>query len=324
MISSDVRDLRSTVPKSYPSVFVTSGKQPHGTVSELCSGFEASPIACLDLEDDSTAVWTPTNVWPICGSTTQELIILCSYATCSKLLYINLDDLDSPTADATPSCIAKTPTIWAGSLSDRYFLHVTQDSIRAFEFQPKSRTVHEVDVQIDTTGHTILNATLNRHLGAIAIIAYDGCDYYLEVWIFRDNGNGALTRRKAGDILSIPEEPTCITAHAISDELLIVVGSVAGALLLISWVEHQGSSTLLTHSLDQPEINAYLEQTHEAHLGFHLNTIGLVCENIVVLTIGQNAASQAPTLHVLCGLRNGTLCSFPILEWDGTTRLSCE
>ena len=286
-------------------------------VSELRSGIQASLIASHTLEPDTMGAQIPTDIWPLFDSTHRELRILFSYPTHSKLLYVNLETPETPATDIQSECVDPLgPTIWAWSPFDRYFIHVTLQGVQMFQFEARSSKLSEPGSTIARSGHSILAATSNRRLGTMLIISYDGHQYCLEVWMFTKSSDDKLEYEKVNGTAEIIAEPTCMATHAIDDGLLIAVGTTTGVLLLFTWDEHQELSPLSTFSLVQSKVTAFPEHDLEGFRGFSSSAIGSICENIVILSTERHTDAQPPKLHLLCGLRDGSLRSILILGLD--------
>ncbi|KAF2232586.1 hypothetical protein EV356DRAFT_534515 [Viridothelium virens] len=300
------------LPDSTEPVIVEQGTSEHVTVkpdmAELGSG---------DLDSGDTGPTLPNA--PNQNSTQPSTVergpvMLVSYPTHSRLLSVHLQqsqwrisDVESPLLDAL------SPTIWAGSPSDGYFLQATQAEVRIIGTPGGVYDLN--DVIVHPSGSMILAASFNRHLAALVIISYDEYRYCMEVWLFGKESDGTLTCEKAEDLLVVPTEPTCLTTHEIDGTLLIVVATTSGTLLLSTWRGSHGFSKLTAYPIIQQEAAKSLSQDLEASLGFSSNSIGSVCESVVVLTT-NDAVSRARTIHLLCGLRDGKVCSSPVLKPD--------
>ncbi|KAL9095200.1 MAG: hypothetical protein Q9165_002456 [Trypethelium subeluteriae] len=244
----------------------------------------------------------------------RGLVILSSYPTHSRLLRVHshryqwrIVEVDSPFFDA------RSPTIWAGSPSDGYFLQVTQAEVRVIG---PPRSMHDLkDVTVDPSGSMILVATFNKRSRTLVVVSYDEYRYSMEIWVFGRQSDGTLSCEKADDVLLIPAEPTCITTHEIDGTLFIAVGTTSGTLFLSNWGASQGFTKLTTQALIQQKAATSLSQGLQASLGFGSNAIGSVCESLIVLTT-KSTVTHAHTTHLLCGLRDGTVCSAPVLKSD--------
>ncbi|KAL9078647.1 MAG: hypothetical protein Q9157_002446 [Trypethelium eluteriae] len=260
------------LPDSTEPVIAEQGTSEHVTVkpdmAELGSG---------DLDSGDTGPTLPNA--PNQNSTQPSTVergpvMLVSYPTHSRLLSVHLQqsqwrisDVESPLLDAL------SPTIWAGSPSDGYFLQATQAEVRIIGTPGGVYDLN--DVIVHPSGSMILAASFNRHLAALVIISYDEYRYCMEVWLFGKESDGTLTCEKAEDLLVVPTEPTCLTTHEIDGTLLIVVATTSGTLLLSTWRGSHGFSKLTAYPIIQQEAAKSLSQDLEASLGFSSNSIAV-------------------------------------------------
>ncbi|KAI9663098.1 MAG: hypothetical protein M1821_008146 [Bathelium mastoideum] len=311
-----IRSLRGGVAEARSSVFVASGRQPHGTVAELRSGYETSMIGHLVFEAEQDALDIPTGVWPLFNLAEQGLVVLFSYPNHAQIYLIPPKNVQAPATDRMDKISLwanfDQVTIWVGSLFGRDFLHVTRERVLAFDLNLESSTVNEIDIGIVPSGHVILAAAFNSHLRTMVIASYAEHQYSLEVWMFVD---GIATSKKMDAVLVIPAEPTCITTHNVNEALVVAIGASNGTLLLCHWEENGGFGNLLTYPLSQLKTGRSMEPDLDLEIGLSSGTIGSVCESVLIVSPTGDEA-QGLVFNILCGLRDGTLCSIPITHLD--------
>ncbi|PPJ55649.1 hypothetical protein CBER1_09544 [Cercospora berteroae] len=274
-ITSDALSGRSRV-KEIDSMFVTSGRQPHGAITEIRQGIEASALAFLPLEE----LQTVSDIWVLPDLATGSLIIVLSSPLETMLLRLDAE-FDSPEDVSESSAFdLEQRTIAAVMTRDDTLVQVTPKGLCASQglhpnFEDTSKLVMGHDDEILSACAVPASATIVasiRHADEYEIAVYNiAAD---------DDCNIKLSSRVA-----LSSEPLCVAATAIGHDTVVLASTANGEIALLSFCDDKPEGVLLTTELPSPGGQQ------------------VVCDHLSLL-------QDNGTFLAACGLRDGTLVSY--------------
>ncbi|KAF2479555.1 mono-functional DNA-alkylating methyl methanesulfonate N-term-domain-containing protein [Neohortaea acidophila] len=269
-------------------VFITSGRQPFGSVTELRRGVEARLSVYFELEE----LRGVTDVWalPIVG--VGRMLILLATPSHTQLLDISSDvDLQVYEVDEEASALdTGSQTLAAASNSEGMLFQITRRSIcvsngPAANFEDSAR--------FDCRDATIVAAAIETGR-LLAVTAERSGDLGSQSTLvcYRLGGNEddmdrASVERKAE--LALQEEPLCVMLFTQDPATIAFVATTDGNLLAVS----------VGQDYTLKAISSYGVPTSPGGLG--------ICDSMAILSAGFENGG-APDLPLLvCGLRDGRI-----------------
>lgn len=286
----------STLPgrsqRSRDSIFVTSGRQPYGAVTELRFGLDACLSAYMDLE----GMRSVTDIWALPCVAVGNILILLSSPTGTRILDItsqsgvdNIEEVDGMAV----SLDSAHKTFAASMTKEGKIVQITEKSIR-LSLGTQSNFEDCANLEIDNAS-SILAAAIESDTG-VAITAVRTVDsenmFLLNYYkIHADDptvsGDAQVVQTAS---LALDDEPLCAALYKTSASLVIAMVATA-----------------------RGELNAFLTDLHGPikHLGKtfipqSIDGVG-ICDNIAILK--TSSASLA-----ICGLRDGRLYTLVMNE----------
>ncbi|KAM3423909.1 hypothetical protein BST61_g1303 [Cercospora zeina] len=276
-ITSDVLSSRSRV-KEIDNMFVTSGRQPHGAITELRQGIEASALAFLPLEE----LQTVSDVWVVPDLATGSLIIVLSSPLETMLLKLDAE-FDAPEDVSESSAFdLEQRTIAAVMTHSDTLVQVTPKGVCASRglypnFEDTSKLVMGAEDEILAACAVPANAKI------VALIRHAN-EYELVVYHISADEDCSI---RLGSRSAVSTEPLCVAAVAVSDATIVITSTANGEVALFRF--HGDDCEVLTSTTELPSSG---EQN-------------VLCDHVSLLQ------DEGTTLAV-CGLRDGTLVSYII------------
>jgi hypothetical protein len=285
--------VTSTLPgkaqRTRDAVFVTSGRQPYGAITELRRGLEARLSAYFELE----GLRSVTGVWALPFASVGHILLLLSSPAGTRLLSVSADaDMENiEEVDGTEIALDSEHTTLAAAItSDGKIIQITDRSIC---ISPGTSANFEDCARIECrAGESIAAAAIDTSL-SIALVARKSdsgglaCEltsYKLRSDEHYVSGDAQIQIIGSCALLS---EPLALATAPRKDKAVVFVAN-ADAQLEVFTVGHTGeieemASRTLLHSAEGPNL----------------------CDSIVVLQSDAQVKLSEPMYIVICGLRHG-------------------
>ncbi|GAB7359064.1 hypothetical protein MBLNU230_g5136t1 [Neophaeotheca triangularis] len=292
MVVSSLPQASSKSVRSRDGVFVTSGKQPFGAVTELRRGIEARLTAYFDDEGFRQA-----NDLYILAEHGGTLLVLLSGPVRTRLLHAEADfqsDIEEIAAEATAFDL-ENRTLIATTISTGLLLQITTNSIcltasMVENFEDTTKAVCIGNSQLIAAAcdpSTNAVAVLERREGFtepfdLVVLGHDvdgQDDWSDQINTFQDLPRSPLR-----------SEPVSVATHCGNGSMVIVVATLDATLEVFS-VDSEG--------VTKPVASHKMTSTGDAPA---------VADSICIVP-GNNSDRLGHTLLVVCGLRDGRLYS---------------
>ncbi|KAM0724224.1 hypothetical protein Q7P37_000106 [Cladosporium fusiforme] len=296
MVVSNLPHSANRSARTTDAVFVTSGRQPYGSVTELRKGYEARLATWFEVEGLKNAV----GAWVLPNISTGSILLLLSSPSSTRLLDINpdLEGLSELDETETTAMVLSERTIVADALGNGHLLQVseraicTSASIMA-SFEDRSRW----DAN---SGHTIIAASIEPTHNCVFIIVRSGKSSRLLAFKHRAQSADDEDEEDTDDLQqlfepeALEEEPICLATNVVGDNIIGVSSTVEGRLQVFRLDMARSSPKFtLFDSLQIVEDQQSL------------------CDNIVLLR-STSADSASRHLVAVCGLRDGRVIAVTI------------
>lgn len=287
--------LVSSLPQSYGrstrmrnSVFVTSGRQPYGAITELRQGLEARVSLSLSLGD----LRGVTGSWSLPNVETGSVLLLMSMPSCTRLLDFDLRAADEIDVDRKTALELSERTLAADVLSNGHIMQVTERSVctgaTVFAgFEDRARRDCE-------PGNLIFAASIEPEVDLAFIIERgSGGSKILALKHYVQQGENISETleeglQQVGSAFALGSEALCLatTTTTINDLVIIVAATSNNSVSLLS-----------RKTTDQAD----LEHHEEIPIPGSKESLG---DHIVLLQTRDPGCSSSKLLAV-CGLRDG-------------------
>ncbi|WPG97379.1 Hypothetical protein R9X50_00015400 [Acrodontium crateriforme] len=296
MVISALPQSHSRPIRSRDGLFLTSGRQQFGAVTELRKGFEARLALYFDLD----GLRSTTDAWALPLISSCSVLLLLTNPTSTRIINFPVDVDEISEIDATEASSLDTAhrTVAAGSMPDGCVVQVTEKSICIStsligNFEDSVKMTFEEDC-------TIIAAAICSRNSAIITVQRTSNDFRLRIFRLATGTEAANTEPTEWANLVLDFEPSAITfVPKTSDTLLIAVSSTNSKVKLFTITSN--STLCEVGSIDIPA----LEGESSA------------CDHIVAL--GNSSTSDRSLL--VCGLRDGSICSIAV-EFDEARNLA--
>lgn len=295
--SSATDMVTSTLPgksqRLRDGVFITSGRQPYGAITELRQGLESKLLIYFELD----GLRTVTDVWafPLVGL--GQVLIILSSPTGTRFLRVSpdiemetIEDVD----DKSVALSSEHPTIAAAFTNDGKIIQITRDSIRASPGTSpnfEDTAVNDLDqdstilaAAIDSARSVIITAERTNvsnpsYCLALRAIMSDDVDAM---------GAASLQLKAKYDV---KDEPICVSLLCYNDDTFTFVATSNGYVHIYTFdnQRHLQSSEQLQIPLSSGDKN--------------------LCDNMALIQGGDHNNTPDPHWLLICGLRSGALYS---------------
>jgi hypothetical protein len=284
-----------------PSIFITSGRQPHGAVTELRIGCEAkvSLEADVSVADELAGAY---GLWAFPDPfDSYSTYIFLSYPGATTTWHFSSEQEVTP-VDIKAEC--NSATLLASMVKEKIILQVTETSLATLPFLASDGTAVEGSRAELPVGSTVVGADFDeRFLAVVVAIRTDDqvklCLYYL-------TDSGSITAVDISFAFTSNADLTCLCLFAANEKLFAIAGLRDGSLHLFQVNRESGLSRLAVH-----DIGAVAST--QAH------PIG---ESIMVLMAYGDGINSSSYL-VTCGLRDGNLYTVELNVDEGGLCSKC-
>ncbi|KAK4554079.1 hypothetical protein LTR86_008920 [Recurvomyces mirabilis] len=269
------RALRARV-----AIFVTSGRQPYGSVTELRYGVEAR----LSLVGEPGALPAVTGVWALPFAETASYLILLTTPTSTICL-----DLDDGVID-TDALLTDQRTVMAASTTHQSILQVTEHGV--CETTSLVANFEDTVKRPCKDGREILAAAIDLYNDRVLLVGSSDGRYDLSFMTLPLSDMQSLD----GPSITLPSMPLAAACSALDTSTLAIV----------STAEHG----IIAHVIQQDQIS----RGHVLFAPTSMHEMSSLCDSVVILRPPSLAI-----LLTLCGLRDGRLVSilFSVTEEGG-------
>ncbi|KAF2402049.1 hypothetical protein EJ06DRAFT_372773 [Trichodelitschia bisporula] len=288
---------RELGPKSQrPSLYVTSGRQPYGAVTELRYGSGADTIIEMDASG-LLGMASATGLWALPTGNDQETIVFFSSPGHTAILYL------SETLEAEPvndiGDYADGATVLAVLVMDRHILHIMEHSIFVGVFGPTEPPPDPMAI-IRFPDSKILCAAYTKRVIIVAVQEQDAA--FLQVYALGER-LGTEDIRLIAQPFRLDSDPTCLVLfeNQQNDSLYAALGLRNGLIHLFA-IDH-------TTGLHHRHAHYIMHSSLQPFQTF-------IAESIAVLSHPKRANDL-----LVCGLRDGRLYVAEVLVRDNETVL---
>jgi hypothetical protein len=284
-----------------PSIFITSGRQPHGAVTELRIGCEAkvSLEADVSIADELVGAY---GLWafpdPLDSHSTY---IFLSYPGATTTWHFSSDQEVTP-VDVNAEC--NSATLLVRMVQNRIMLQITETSIATLPFLASNgTTVKGFRAQLPA-GSTVVDADFDEQFSAIVVAVRT--DEQVQLCLYSLLDSGSITAVADSFTFTSNADLTCLCLFKTNKKLFVVAGLRDSSLQLFLVDMASGLIRLGVHNI-------------EAFASTQAQPIG---ESIMVLTIHDDESGSSSCL-ITCGLRDGNLYTVELIVDEGGLYSQC-
>lgn len=291
LIASKLPRNSDGTSRSRDALFVPSGRQPYGRISELRHGVEAR--SGFRFADDvlSGAI----QLWTLPSRQGGALLVLLTSPRDSRLYGIAIDDLENPSIDA-PRLLSVSSmnehyrldyasrTVAAAVVADDYIMQITEGGI-------SMSCAHGSPLRQDCPPNARITVAAidEEHSIAVTVLRHRESSFIRLLHIVSEDGEEP-TLRDIGSPVYSDKDFVSISVYKCLAGLVLVLGDSNSSLLFYSLSPQHGPIPILEHTIRGRS-----------------DTVA-VCGDIVVMSDHKQVVSASPQhVMLLCGLRDGTL-----------------
>jgi hypothetical protein len=301
MIVSRLSQSHSRSTRMSNRVFVTSGRQPHGAITELRKGFEAITTTYFEIGGLRSTI----GAWVLPNVSTGSILILLSTPSSTRL--IDLDpDLEASELDESATAVMALDqrTLTAAILENGHLVQVCERAICtsanvSANFEDQSRWDSE-------TGDTIVAAAIEPRMNCIVVA--NRCSDHSELLVFRhhahrddDATNGPDEGLHSLPPIVLSEEPICLATTVYKGRVIGIISTIEGNIQLFTIDPRSRPVVALGESLQIVEDRQSL------------------CDHLALLHPAPTNGESPHDLIAVCGLRDGSIVSVRIKTADAST-----
>jgi hypothetical protein len=291
MVVSKLSQTHSRTSRISNSVFVTSGRQPHGAITELRKGFEAISTTYFEIGDLRSTI----GAWVLPNISTGSILILLSTPSSTRLIdlgpNLEVDELDTAVM-ALDQC-----TLTAAILDNGHLVQVCERTICtsaniSANFEDQSRWDAEA-------GNPIVAAAIEPSQNCV-VVAQRGSDHP-ELLVFRHRVHQADDESDATDEglqslspIILPEEPICLATTVYHGRIIGIISTTEGNIQLFTVSLGTRPVISLCGTLQIVEDRQSL------------------CDHLALLHPASTDGKSSHDLLAVCGLRDGSIVSVMI------------
>jgi hypothetical protein len=296
MVVSKLPQSHSRSPRTRDAVIVTSGREPHGAITELRKGLEARAATYFELE----GLKGTTGAWVLPNISTGSVLMLLSTPSSTRVIDFSPDlgEVDILDEHDTTVMALDQRTLLAGMFDNSHLVQISERSVcttanLSANFEDRSRWEAGDE-------KSIIAAAIEPSLNCAMVIRRD--DRYSELIVFRHHAPTADQESddSADGIQELPnstrlrEEPLCLATTVYQDRIIGVFATVEGNLELFALDIETFSDLTLLGSLRIVEDKQSL------------------CDHVVLLQSPSTGSAPFGGLLAVCGLRDGRVVSVKI------------
>ena len=267
------------------SIYACVGRgKRHGAICEIRFGIEAQSSVRIPIGDYLQA--GILGMWILPDVSGHGIFILLTNPSRSFVFFVPTegDDIQELLDDETGISL-DSQTLSAGSTKDGLIVQITQNSILGFVLH------NERIFEKGSAGCVIIAACIEGAISAILTAIRRGGDVYLQGGIFRNQGNEVFLE-EFGNPITLSSDPSSLSLHAIGQHIYAFVGTLEGTLQIYQVFHGQFLSPLCEHKFDGDFS---------------------ICDSIAII-FKHHTENPPDDILVLCGLRNGFLQIFKMLD----------
>lgn len=296
MVVSKLPQSHSRSPRTRDAIIVTSGREPHGTITELRKGLEARAATYFEFD----ALRGTTGAWVLPNRFTGSILMLLSTPSSTRIIDFSPDLGEVEVLDEHDTTVMALDrrTLIAGMFDNTHMVQISERSIcttatLSANFEHRSRWEAG-------DGKSIIAAAIEPSLDcAVAVRRGDG---YSELLAFKhyaptadqESDDSADGLQQLPTSVKLQEEPLCLATSVYRGRVVGVFATVEGNLGLFMVDEDADSAVVLMDSLQVVEDKQSL------------------CDHIVLLQPASTGANAPHGLLAVCGLRDGRVVTVKI------------
>ncbi|KAK6428232.1 hypothetical protein LTR95_015626, partial [Oleoguttula sp. CCFEE 5521] len=289
---------RST--RSRDSMFVTSGRQPHGTVTELRRGLEARLSAYIELEDLRGTV----GAWVLPNITTGSVLILLSTPTAARLFDYGLEtgDVAELDHDNARTFDLSQRTLAADMLENTHLIQVTLSGVNAGSTVSASfedKICHRCEDAI-----SCIAAAIEPSLNMVFVVRDTKAGHSLAAFVHHADG-GVDDTNELSEGLNRLREPTLLES-----KVLCMASAVVKGVAFVLLVDVNAMMQLFIYDPNQTGSDQDPQGSRHCKLP---GAEDFACDHIVILH--PNASMAGPNskkIIAVCGMRDGGMIATEI------------
>jgi hypothetical protein len=295
MVVSRLPQSHSRSTRTRDAIMVTSGREPHGTITELRKGLEARAATYFELE----ALRGTTGAWVLPNISTGSILMLLSTPSSTRVIDFSpdLEEVDVLDEQDTNVMALDQRTLVAGMFENSHLVQISERAICTtanFSANFEDRSRWEAGDQ-----KIIVAATIEPSLNC-ALVVRRG-NGYSELLAFRhhaptadrDSDDSVDGLQQLPNSITLREEPLCLATSFHRDSIIGVFATV------------EGNLELFTRDFGQPS-------------GACIDSVRIVedkqslCDHVVLLQSPSTDSHQPQRMLAVCGLRDGRVISIII------------
>ncbi|KAM0708956.1 hypothetical protein Q7P35_002992 [Cladosporium inversicolor] len=296
MVVSKLPQSHSRSPRTRDAVIVTSGREPHGAITELRKGLEARAATYFGLE----ALKGTIGAWVLPNISTGSVLMLLSTPSSTRVIDFSpdLEEVDVLDEHDTTVMALDQRTLVAGMFGNSHLVQIGDRSIcttanLSANFEDRSRWEAG-------DGKSIIAAAIEPSLNcALSMRRADG---YAELLAFRHHAPTADQEsddsvdglHQLPNAVRLEEEPLCLATTVHQGRIVGVFATVEGNLELFTLDIANSSHVTLLDSFRLVEDKQSL------------------CDHVVLLQPHVIGSTPSHELLAICGLRDGRVISVKI------------
>ena len=295
MVVSKLSHSHSRSTRMSNSVFITSGREPHGAVTELRTGFEAVATTYFEVDGLKSTI----GAWILPNVSTGAVLILLSTPSSTRLIDL-ASDLEPNELDESDTAVMALDqrTLTASILDNGHLVQVSERSICTSasvlaNFEDQSRWDAE-------TGNTVVAAAVEPSKNCIVIVKR-GSDHS-ELLAFRH-----LVHRPDVASGDTDEGLQSLSPVILSEEAICLATTVYHGRIIGITSTIEGNIQLFTVDLDTRAV---------VKLGDPLRIVEdrqSLCDHLTLLHPSSTGGKSAHDLLAVCGLRDGSVVTVRIM-----------
>ncbi|EME47696.1 hypothetical protein DOTSEDRAFT_69599 [Dothistroma septosporum NZE10] len=290
MLTMDNRKSKAPGIEGDP-LYVTSGRQPYGALTEMRYGIEARLSAFVDIEGLSSTI----DMWSLPDPATGSIILVLSTPVATRLLRITADFDEMEEIENATAFGFSERTLLAGMTANNQMVQTTSRTICAsttldVNFEDTSKMIFDGSSRI-------LAAALVPELPAVITAERHDDGYHICCYSLPSLDSDTHIQLQAS--VKIESEPLCVTAISVDGGIVATAATSKGTVAFL--VFDSRLQMPLIHSTALPATKGSSD----------------VCDSVVILRSDQVDDQQAAIL-VVCGLRDGRIATFGVERGSGT------
>lgn len=286
---------RDGMNRDRSKIFITSGRAPHGAITELRFGYEAK-IGGYFLEQPELS--SSTGLWSIEHKSIHGVYLILAMPLQSSLLHVsaNLSSVEVDFDEFNCGLDFANETIAAQDLSVNYYIQVTRKTIVLLDLESENVTFKR-KFHKEIPPNSIISAAFVDSVSGLIVTAMRTDDIYtLCLHKFTENSD-QIQLNEIGQVLKICQEATCMASFEIRNHQYVCVGTAAATVEIYRIDTQTGLTPIMEHEIMKMS-------SADSHIN-DLDAVSKTCESLVVLHYRSKYNAIRDSTVIVCGLRNG-------------------